>query len=153
GNIEEMKDRQKLAEEVTIELLDGGSKTRPQIMIRDRGIGLTGNQIPKTILSLGASNKIDKMYLAGAYGQGGSTTLAFSSDATLFLSRRQVDLLPEGEEDWVSVTFARFEELDPETNKNGRYAFLVDGDGHVAGVPAARLADFEAGTLVLHFHY
>jgi len=153
GNIEEMRTRQQLAEEVTIELLDGGSKTRPQIMIRDLGIGLTGKQIPKTILSLGASNKIDKMYLAGAYGQGGSTTLAFSPEGTLFLSRRQVDLLPEGEEDQVSVTFARFEELDPETNKNGRYAYLVDRDGNVSGAPAARLADFKPGTLVLHFHY
>jgi hypothetical protein len=31
-----------------------------------------------TILSLNESNKIQKHYLAGTYGQGGSSTLTFS---------------------------------------------------------------------------
>src|SRR5262249_6203410 len=34
-----------------------------------------------------------------------------------------------------------------------RYAYLVDGSGNVASLPAARLSDFEPGTLVLHFNY
>lgn len=153
GNIKDNAFRQSLANRISIELLDGVSKNRPNIRIRDLGIGLTPVQVPTSILSLGANNKIDKPYLAGAYGQGGSTTLAFSPEGTLFLSRRQPDLRDAASEDLIAVTFARYEELDPESNKNGRYAYLVDKHGRVAGVAASLIKDFEPGTQVMHFNY
>jgi hypothetical protein len=114
--------RQPLADNVVVTLLDGDHRRRPSVMIRDRGVGLTPNLIPTTILSLSGTNKIDKPYLAGAYGQGGSTALAFSPEGTLFVSRRQPDLLRDGQTEVVALTFARYEELDPAKNKNGRYA-------------------------------
>ena len=79
-----IKKRQALADEVVIRLLEGSSKRTPTVEIRDLGIGLSPEMLPKTILSLGESNKIDKLYLAGAYGQGGSTVLAFCPEGSIF---------------------------------------------------------------------
>jgi len=144
--------RQPLADNVVVTLLDGDQKRRPSVRIRDLGVGLTPSLIPTTILSLSGTNKIDKPYLAGAYGQGGSTVLAFSPGGTLFVSRRQPDLLPNGQGDVVAVTFAKFEDLDPAKNKNGRYAYLVTKDRDIPHFPTALLPHFEPGTCVIHFN-
>jgi hypothetical protein len=151
ANLGDPSSRQPLADQVVVRLLEGSQRRRPTVTIRDFGIGLTAAQIPKTILSLSGSNKIDKPYLAGAYGQGGSTVLAFSPHGTLVVSRRHPDLLPKGEDDAVSLTFARFEELDPARNKNGRYAYLVRSDRTVPTLPKSATSLFEPGTLVVHF--
>jgi hypothetical protein len=143
--------RQRLANNVVIRLLEGASRRKPTVEIRDIGVGITAAAVSKTILSLGESNKVDKTYLAGAYGQGGSTTFAFSKTGTLIVSRRQPDLLPNGVADHVAVTFVRFNELDPRRNKNGRYEYLVGPKGEVASIPIDQYAVFEAGTQVLHF--
>lgn len=151
-NLEESK-RQELAEGVTVSLLPGSrGRSYPSIRIRDRGIGLTRSLIPTSILSLGESNKIDKPYLAGAYGQGGSTTFAFSPEGTLLASRRRPDLL-SGEDDHVSVTFVRFRDLDPTVNKNGRYEYLVTPERALPSMEAGVIDEFDPGTLVLHFDY
>src|SRR5206468_3803658 len=124
-----------------IRMFDGLVKKQPTLEVRDFGVGLTAGLIPDTILSLNATNKITKPYLAGAYGQGGSTALAFSPDGTLFCSRRQLDLL-DGDGDEIAITFARFNELDPKRNKNGRYEYLVWEDNAVGAVPS-ELLDFD----------
>ena len=108
----EIRKRQIVAEEVVVCLLEGASRRTPTVEVRDRGVGLTPHLMPTTILSLGESNKIDKLYLAGAYGQGGSTVLAFCPHGSLFVSRRHPELLGPKEEDLIGVTFARFNELD-----------------------------------------
>ncbi len=151
ANLGDPAKRQPLADNIIVRLLEGTHKRRPTVAILDFGVGLTATQMPKTILSLSASNKIDKPYLAGAYGQGGSTVLAFSPKGTLFVSRRQTDLLPVGEQDEVAVTFACYEELDPAKNKNGRYAYLVNPRRNVPSIPAGELRSFKPGTLVVHF--
>ena len=139
--------RQPLADQITVTLLDGGRKRTPSVVIRDLGIGLTPKLVPTTILSLSGTNKINKSYLSGAYGQGGSTVLAFSRTGALFASRRQPDLL-DGQPDLVAVTFAKYEELDPAKNKNGRYAYLVTKNGEVPRLPAKLLSGFDPGTRV-----
>lgn len=151
ANLGDPQKRQPLADKVVITLLEGRDKRHPSVMIRDLGVGLTPKLIPSTILSLSGTNKIDKAYLAGAYGQGGSTVLAFSPGGTLFVSRRQPDLLPNGQADLVALTFARYEELDAAKNKNGRYSYLVTQNREVPYVPARLLADFQPGTCVVHF--
>jgi hypothetical protein len=151
ANLGDPAKRQPLADQVVVRLLEGSQKRRPTVAVRDLGVGLCPAQVPKSILSLSGSNKIDKPYLAGAYGQGGSTVLAFSPNGTLFVSRRQPDLLPRNESDAIAVTFARFEELDPAKNKNGRYAYLVNSKGEVASLATAALKNFDPGTLVVHF--
>lgn len=152
ANLGDPANRQPLADNVVVTLLEGDHKRRPSVMIRDRGVGLTPSLIPTTILSLSATNKIDKPYLAGAYGQGGSTALAFSPDGTLFVSRRQPDLLNNGQSDVIAVTFARYEELDPAKNKNGRYSYLVNKNREVPHIHAALLQDFDPGKCVVHFN-
>jgi hypothetical protein len=143
--------RQALADEVIIRILEGASKKQPTLEIIDHGIGLTPNLIPRTILSLNDTNKINKPYLAGAYGQGGSTALAFSPKGTLITSRRHSDLLA-GEPDEVAVTLVRYNELDPNENKNGRYEFLVMPESQVASIPPTAIGSPSPGTSVVHFH-
>lgn len=145
--------RQRLADNVVVSLLPGtAGRANPTISIRDRGIGLSARQVPLSILSLNESNKISKPYLAGAYGQGGSTTFSFSPYGTLIVSRRD-PALPSDEPDEVAVTYVRFRDLDPQVNKNGRYEYLVDSSNQVATIGAPKLANFFPGTLVLHFNY
>lgn len=150
-NLPSIDARQRLADDVVVRLLESPSKRQPTVEIRDRGVGLTPALLPGTILSLGAENKINKPYLAGAYGQGGSTALAFSPLGCLIVSRRHEDLVPSGSTDLVAVTFVQYNDLDLERNKNGRYEYLVMSDGSVAGLEPDAF-DFEPGTLVVHFN-
>lgn len=147
----DLKKRQDLANNVCVRLHDGASKRTPTVEIVDAGTGLTPSQMPTTILSLGESNKIDKRYLAGAYGQGGSTAFAFSKAGTLIVSRRQPLLQKKGDDDVVAITFVRYNQLDPDQNKNGRYEYLVLKDGVVPSVPASLAEDVSPGTRVVHY--
>ncbi len=151
SNLATLAQRQKLADNVVVKLLDSKAKRQPTVEIRDFGMGLTPLLVPLTILSLGAENKIKKPYLAGAYGQGGSTALSFSPHGCTIISRRHKDLIDDTDEDLIAVTFVRFNELDLDDNKNGRYEYLVMSDRKVAGVEPAAL-NFEPGTDVIHFN-
>ncbi len=133
-----------LAASITIAIHDGKRVPRPTIEVRDLGAGIAPAAMPRTILDLAGSNKIDKLHLAGAYGQGGSTTFAFSTGGTLIASSAGDGAL--------GVTFVRFRELDPRRNKNGRYDYLVAANGKI-GVLDATTLGFERGTLVRHFDY
>jgi hypothetical protein len=134
-----------LAREVTVTIGDGAVYTRPLLEIRDTGTGLTPEAMPSTILNLAGSNKIAKPYLAGAYGQGGSTTFAFSPDGTIVASAT--------DESDVGITFVRYCELDARKNKNGRYEYLSrPGNAGVGRIPRSTVT-FARGTLVRHFDY
>jgi hypothetical protein len=135
--------RQAVAKRVTIKLLPGDGRERRLIEIRDLGVGLTPEEMPNTILSLNESNKIRKHYLAGTYGQGGSSTFAISA-YTLLASRRRDD--PR-----LGFTVVKFLDLPPEDYKTGHYVYLtLDG-----AVPVADVSEneFAAGTLIRHFGY
>jgi hypothetical protein len=136
-------DRRRLAQSVTIRLLPGDTKSARILEVRDFGIGLSADLMPHTILSLNESNKMQKHYLAGAYGQGGSSTFA-SSSASLIASRR----LPD---DPVAFTVVRFEDLPPDEYKTGHYVYLtMHGDVLEADIAGD---EFPNGTLVRHFGY
>lgn len=147
----DIKKRQELAGNVIVRLHDGSHRRTPTVEIIDTGTGLSPAQMPTTILSLGESNKIDKRYLAGAYGQGGSTAFAFSKSGTLIASRRQPSLLKKGEDEVIAITFVRYNQLDPDQNKNGRYEYLALRDGTVPSISTSQVADFMPGTRVVHF--
>lgn len=136
-------ERRRLARRVTVGLRPGDGKNLRVLEIRDLGTGLTPRQMPDTILSLNETNKTEKLYLAGAYGQGGSATYAVSR-YTLIASRRQGSP--------VGFTIVRFEEPPIDAPKDGRYVYLTPPDGVVfeAEVPES---EFEQGTLVRHFGY
>lgn len=137
--------RRDLARRVKVTVHDGDSPQRRTIDILDAGTGLTQQQMPKTILSLNESNKMQKFYLAGAYGQGGSSTFAVST-YTLVASRP----FP-GAGQPVSFTLVKYENLPADKFKHGRYVYLTIDD-----LPLATPLDeelFPAGTLVRHIGY
>ncbi|MDE0149424.1 MAG: hypothetical protein OXM58_13725 [Rhodospirillaceae bacterium] len=137
------KERQDLAARAIVRLEPGeGSQSRILTTI-DKGIGIEPDSLETTILSLNESNKIQKHYLAGTYGQGGSSTFAFCK-YTLIVSRRRGS-------DRLGFTLVKYEDLPAEEFKTGRYVFLATHDSPLE-VPAAA-GDIEHGTIVRHFGY
>jgi hypothetical protein len=145
GGLSEMSqgERRRLAQRVSIKILPGSGRERRLVEVRDAGVGLTPDQMPRTILSLSESNKVQKLYLAGAYGQGGSSTFAVSK-ATLIASRA-------GTSPTVGFTVVRFLDLPPDQYKIGHYVYLtLEGKVLETELPVAA---FPAGTLVKAFGY
>lgn len=137
------KERQDLAENVIVRLEPGEGWQSRILTVIDRGIGIAPERMSDTILSLNESNKIQKHYLAGTYGQGGSSTLAFSK--FVFIASRTED------SDVIAFTVVRYQDLPAEDYKTGRYVYLVFND-EVLTVKA-EAGDFEHGTMVRHFGY
>ena len=91
GKISKIRDAndkrlKKLTDLVCVTLSDSGQPSKPTVEIRDKGIGLEPEQFSKTILDLNGNNKIGKLHLMGAYGQGGSTALSYN-DLTIIVSK------------------------------------------------------------------
>lgn len=135
--------RQDLAELAILRLEPGEGPQSRVVSVVDRGIGIEPTEFEGTILSLNESNKIQKHYLAGTYGQGGSSTYAFCR-FTIIVSRRRGT-------DRIGFTVVKYEDLPAEEFKTGHYVFLVKG-GTPPNVEAAS-ADIEKGTIVRHFGY
>lgn len=145
GGLSEMTPAQRrtLAQRVTIKILPGNGRESRIVEIRDRGIGISPEQMPSTILSLNAPNKLQKHYLTGIYGQGGSSTFAVSK-YTLIASRYN-------NHPTVGFTVVRFLDLPPEDYKTGYYVYLTL-DGVVLQVELSQ-EEFQTGTQVKHFGY
>ena len=109
----------------------------------DQGIGIPADKLEDTILSLNESNKIQKHYLAGTYGQGGSSTFAFSKYVVIACRHHGSDR--------IAFTVIRYEDLPAEDYKTGRYVYLVEN--HVPLVAGTKGEDIEHGTIVRHFGY
>lgn len=136
--------RRKLAQSTLwMTLSPGDGKAKRTVAVADKGTGLSPDQMPHTILSLNAENKIDKFYLSGAFGQGGSATFA-SSDYTLIASRSIKS--PET----IGFTVVKLE--PPQGIKLGSYVYLVRENGILTttGIPD-EMADFS--TIIKHFGY
>jgi len=137
------KQRQDLAFNTVVRLEPGEGYQSRVLTIIDRGIGISPTKMKDTILSLNESNKIQKHYLAGTYGQGGSSTLFFSE--YVFIASRAY----QGNE--IAFTIVRYEDLPADDYKTGRYVYLTDA-GDVPTV-VVKSGDMEHGTLVRHFGY
>ena len=137
------KGRQDLALNTIVRLEPGAGWQSRILTVLDRGIGIEAARMKDTILSLNESNKIQKHYLAGTYGQGGSSTLTFSK--YVFIASRAFG------GDQIAFTLVRYEDLPPDDYKTGRYVYLVDS-GDVLSVDAKK-EDFHYGTLIRHFGY
>jgi hypothetical protein len=134
-------------ETVTVTAFVGDPKDPKDCVLdaRDFGIGLSAEEIPKTILTLNRGLKKGKAYLTGKHGQGASSTYQYS-DLTLIASRKLgattvAFTLVEG--DWTGE--------DGRTAKTPTYRYLtIDGK-----VPETELpeTDFPRGTLVRHIGY
>lgn len=137
------KQRQDLANNAIVRLEAGEGWQSRILSIQDRGTGITPERMKDTILSLNESNKIQKHYLAGTYGQGGSSTLTFSS--IVFIATRAVG------SNKIGFTVAWYEDLPADEYKTGRYVYLIENDD--VPVVDAKPEDFAHGTLIRHFGY
>ncbi len=137
------KQRQDLAANMIVRLEPGEGWQSRVLTVIDRGVGIPPNQMKDTILSLNESNKIQKHYLAGTYGQGGSSTFAFSK-YVLIASRT-------AGADELAFTVVRYLDLPPDEYKTGLYVYLIQ-DGKLPVAPT-KDGDIEHGTIVRHFGY
>jgi len=140
-------ERRDIAKFVVLTIEKGDDKYHRTVQIQDTGIGISTDQMPSTILSLHKSNKLQKLYLMGVYGQGGSSTFAYCT-YSLIASRPSSDSLQTQK---VGFTVIFYEDLPPEDFKQGRYVYLtLDGKLFEADLP---LDKFPNGTVVRHVGY
>lgn len=134
----------KLRNLVVLNVLESNKKGRPTIEIRDYGIGLKTEEFGKTILSLQGGNKLKKFYLAGTFGQGGSTANIFSKH-TLFISKS----IPEKDDsNQIALTITKeFDDLDYKTPIH-KYLVLKSTKCPITVEDIDN--EFEPGTLVRH---
>jgi hypothetical protein len=137
-----------LTERVEVALRDSERDDRPTIDVRDLGIGIKAEEFATSILSLHKSRKLKKLFLAGAFGQGGSTALAYSTFTVIISRPSVVPDQPDRSND-LAFTIVRFNAGDPDTDKHGVYEYLVDNaTGHPITITAPD--EFAPGTLVRH---
>jgi len=144
---EALKKVETLSARVLVTLRDSDRDDKPTVDIRDYGMGILPEEIGETILSLNKNRKLRKLFLAGAFGQGGSTALAYSPFTAVFSRRAKTN----GKLNPFCFTIVRFNPGDPNVDKHGVYEFMVD---HANGCPIVSdipEKDFPSGTLVRHF--
>jgi len=136
-----------ISNKIKVTLFDSGKDTKPTVEIRDKGIGLESEQFSKTILDLNGNNKIGKLHLMGAYGQGGSTALSYNN-LTIIISKPF--FTDKRKKKKVAFTIVRINEGDINKDKHEWYEYMVDKS---TGQPFTVEIDddiFEPGTLVRH---
>jgi hypothetical protein len=138
-----LKARQDLAHKTVVRLEPGEGAQSRLLSVIDQGIGISPDQFETTILSLNESNKIQKHYLAGTYGQGGSSTFAFSR-YVLIASRK----IATNE---IVFTVVRYLDLPAEKFKTGHYVYAVHKGKPITA--AANSGDLKHGTIVKHFGF
>ncbi|MCK4443952.1 MAG: hypothetical protein KAW09_05380, partial [Thermoplasmata archaeon] len=114
GNLKwgELDELGRLAKDIKVKFLDSGNPSRPTIDIWDRGIGQHPLDFKDTLVSLNSNYKVTKLYLIGAFGQGGQTSFAHC-EYGLVISRKCSKLLGKGQNDLVGWTIVRYN--DPST--------------------------------------
>lgn len=151
GKISSLKDARdkkitSLSDKIKITMYDSNKGGKPTIQIRDKGIGIKPEYFRKTILDLNSSNKINKLYLMGAFGQGGSTALSYN-DLTIIISKPYIHNEISKKVAW---TIVRINAGDVNTDKHEWFEYMIEkstGQPFVLDVPDS---EFEPGTLVRH---
>jgi len=134
-----------------VQMMLRGKKSTPTIVIQDRGIGIHPSEFPKTIVSLGQSNKGQKEYLIGMYGQGGSSAFEKSEYSVIF-SRKHPSLLLQNEQDIAGWTIVR-KRLSV---RHHIYEYLVNPESGQVFTIAGNICDkikYYNGTYVCHVSY
>jgi hypothetical protein len=142
-----------IARRIRVRLLRSTRPTQYTISIEDDGIGQTPDQIHRTLLSLGQSDKGDKPYLIGVFGQGGSSAYQASTYSTL-MSRRAPQLRKNREDGDIGWTVVRH--VFPKGRRDDYFAYLVaHPDGRVPILPGelAEEIGFVLGTRISHINY
>jgi hypothetical protein len=141
-----------LAERIKVALRQAGKGSDYTMVIEDDGIGQRADRMHETLLSLGSSDKPDKPYLIGMFGQGGSSAL-HASVYSWFVSRRAPEL-PDHAGGGVGWTIVRL--VVPVDRRDVYWAYLAaHPDGRVPWLPesAADANQFRRGTKIAHVGY
>ena len=152
-DVKPAKYARELAKMIRVRLERTAASKELAIIIEDDGIGQAPNRFHETLLSLGESDKGDKTYLIGVFGQGGSSTYA-ASDISWLASRRAPDLLA-GDQDGVGWTVVKRIAPKP-PRRDYYYAYLAaHPDGRVPSLPAvaADTIGFTHGSRFAHLNY
>ena len=141
-----------LAKKIEVRVVYDKVEREFRVSIRDEGIGQSPARIHQTLLSLGSSDKGDKPYLIGLFGQGGSSSYA-ASEYSWCISRRVNDLL-DGCTDGVGWTVIK--QVIPKGRRDPFYAYLAASPAGEVVSFSARIADqagCKAGTKFAHLGY
>lgn len=147
-----MKYARDLARKVRVRASSDKKTKEWSVIVEDDGIGQTPAKMHATLLSLGSSDKPDKPYLVGVFGQGGSSAYA-ASQVSWMISRRASDLL-DGDADGVGWTVIK--RITPSGRRDVYWAYLAaHPDGRVLSFPAdgASKVEIEHGTKIAHIGY
>jgi hypothetical protein len=142
----------KLATLIRIRLSREVRPTEYTIAIEDDGIGQPAAMMHSTLLSLGTSDKVDKPYLIGVFGQGGSSAFAASTYSWI-ITRRHPQLL-NGYHDEIGWTVVKH--IFPKGRRDDYFAYLAaHPDGRVPTLPnsAADAIGLKQGTRFVHVKY
>lgn len=142
--------RQELAELAQVDFVESGSPTKPTLVCRDFGIGLSPTHIPSTILSIQGGNKRAKPFMMGLYGWGGAHTLSFSA-YTIIVSRRHEAMRGDNDVDGIGVTLVK-SILEPGM-RTPTYCYAVDVENQVLSLEPASLPTFGNGVHIAHIEY
>lgn len=121
------------------------------VTVRDHGMGQAPENIHRTLLSLGRTEKADKPYLIGVFGQGGSSAFSIAKYSVV-VSRRAKDIRKDNEGAGAGWTIVR--EIQPKGRRDPYYAYLAaTEDGQVPVVDAANAEKFGQGAHFCHIAY
>jgi hypothetical protein len=121
----------------------------------DKGCGLTPEEVPGTIFGLGGNNKEDALYLQGAFGMGGTLTYR-NAECVVLVTRRDPELLAQGEDDRITVAVVEWR-----VNTKGTTAYYLVGSewgepgdvAHPWSCHASEYPEFAPGTHVALIAY
>jgi hypothetical protein len=123
------------------------------ITVRDRGMGQSPGRIHESLLSLGESDKPEKPYLIGLFGQGGSSAF-MACHYSVVLSRRAPDILIKSENAGVGWSIVR--QIFLKGRRDPYFAYLAASE--TGTVPRFELSvaeqvGFEYGAHFSHIKY
>lgn len=147
----EWQKAQELAKHVSVTLRGKSRDTIPTIEVRDKGIGIHPSNFANSILALGQSDKGQKPYLIGMYGQGGSSTFD-KCEYTVIVSRRHPKHLSNELNDETGWTVVK-RSLDVRAPV---YKYLIDpitGSVPKLSRQASQKLGLDHGTIITHIEY
>ena len=154
----ERKEKRALVDKVRKKLviaLDHDKRSKAfAVTIRDHGMGQVPAMAHKTLLSLGRTDKADKPYLIGVFGQGGSSAFSIS-EYSIVVTRRAHDIRGKDDDD-AGAGWSIIREIRPKGRRDPYYAYLaMTEDGAVPRVDAAEAdkAGFTNGAHFCHINY
>ena len=142
---------QEIAQYVSVTFRGESRNSKPTIEVRDKGLGIHPSEFANTILALGQSDKGQKPYLVGMYGQGGSSTFD-KCEYTVIVSRCHPLHLSTDKSDEAGWTVVK-------RSLNVRapvYKYLVDPETGSVPKFSGSIADhlgLDHGTMIAHIEY